>query len=228
MRPLFSVFVFFILCQTASSADVPAVPERSTSNNQPTSSESTGPALVDLASVCPGLIIDLRYATEDNFTHTKLYPSNSAYLVPAAAEALSRVHGALQQQGFGLKVWDAYRPLSIQKKFGNLLPDPKFVAPPSRGSRHNRAASVDVTLVDRHGQEIPMPTEFDDFSKKAAAHNQDCSNEAKAHRRILQEAMVREGFQILETEWWHFDFQHWKECPLLDIEFPHPASPQAP
>ncbi len=173
--------------------------------------------LVDLCDVEPSIVVDMRYATADNFVGKVLYRESRCVLRRMAAERLGRVQKRLQQQGFGLKVWDAYRPLSVQKEMWALVPDSRYVANPQRGSRHNRGAAVDVTLVDANGQEVSMPTAFDDFSESAAANFADLPDSILAHRRILQEAMTAEGFKILDSEWWHFDDPDWERCELLDV-----------
>lgn len=174
-------------------------------------------ALADLEKVCPGVDIDLKYATDENFTHHVVYPMERAFLVEPAARALASVQADLASDGFGLRVLDAYRPLAVQREFWRLLPDSRYVANPKTGSRHNRGASVDVTLVDSRGSECEMPTAFDDFSERAGAFYPEVSDAARRHRRILQKAMTRQGFRVLETEWWHFDYSGWKDHPLLDV-----------
>jgi D-alanyl-D-alanine dipeptidase len=173
--------------------------------------------LVDLATIDPSILVELKYAAKDNFVGQKLYNIERCILQRCAAERLSRVQARLRQQGLGLKVWDAYRPLSVQWKMWRLVPDPEYVADPRKGSRHNRGAAVDVTLVDLHGNELEMPTGFDDFSETAKSNFTGCSPEAIKNRTILHEAMKAEGFQPLSSEWWHFDDPNWKRFKVLDI-----------
>jgi D-alanyl-D-alanine dipeptidase len=174
--------------------------------------------LVDVQSVCPQLRIDLPYATPDNFTKQVVYRVKRCYLRRFAAERLSAVQTDLETMGLGLKVWDGYRPLSVQKQFWALVPDERYVASPAKGSRHNRGAAVDVTLVDRTGTELEMPTKFDDFTEAAAA-NAPCSQVAAENRKLLQRVMKKHGFQILPTEWWHFDAVDWEKYEVLDVSF---------
>jgi D-alanyl-D-alanine dipeptidase len=173
--------------------------------------------LVDLSTIDPSILVDLKYATEDNFVNQQLYESSRCVLRRCAAERLSRVQTRLREQGLGLKVWDAYRPLSVQWKMWQIVPDPKYVADPHKGSRHNRGAAVDVTLVDLQGNELEMPTGFDDFSDAARSDYSECSAVAIHNRTILQEAMKAEGFQLLSSEWWHFDDPNWEQFDILDI-----------
>jgi len=179
---------------------------------------STTTGLVDLERLIPDLDLDLRYATTDNFTNHAVYPVERAFLVEPAARALAAVQADLRKDGYGLRVFDAYRPLAVQRKFWSLLPDPNYVADPKTGSRHNRGASVDVTLIDAHGNECEMPTAFDDFSEKAGAFQPVAGVPARMNRQRLQRAMTRHGFKILKSEWWHFDFGEWKQHPLLDLD----------
>lgn len=175
--------------------------------------------LVDVQDVVPGVILDIRYATDDNFLKRKLYPTAKCYLRNAVARRLIRVQDLLKKQGLGLKIWDGYRPLSVQKQMWAILSDPDYVADPSYGSRHNRGAAVDVTLVDKSGHELVMPTHFDDFTP--AAHvDAPCRNQTAAkNRQILQDTMQLAGFESMPTEWWHFDAPEWRGYKVLDIPF---------
>ncbi len=170
--------------------------------------------LVNLKQMEPTLVIEARYATSNNFVGRPLYPATDLYLERGAAERLQRVQAALQRQGLGLKVWDAYRPLSIQKEMWRILPDTRYVADPAVGSRHNRGSAVDVTLIDSQGHELPMPTAFDEFTEKAHRDYSQLSPEVIRNRKTLEEAMVAEQFEPLATEWWHFDAPEWKQFPV--------------
>jgi len=173
--------------------------------------------LVDVAQMDSTIVIDLRYATTNNFMNVQLYPVARCLLRKSVAERVVRVQQRLQKQGLGLKIWDAYRPLSVQKKFWEVCPDERYVAPPEKGSRHNRGAAVDVTLVDSLGNELEMPTGFDDFSKKAAPTYPDVSPAARKNRQILIDAMTAEGFSGISSEWWHYDAPHYGQYPVLDV-----------
>lgn len=175
------------------------------------------PPMVDIQSVNPGIRLDIRYATANNFTRQPVYDEARCYLIADAAGRLSDVQEELEKQGLGLKVFDCYRPLSVQKKFWALVPDERYVADPAKGSRHNRGAAVDLTLVAADGNELPMPTDFDDFTVKASRGYSDLPEEARRNRVMLQSAMEKNGFVGLPTEWWHFDFKGWEKHPVLDI-----------
>ena len=159
----------------------------------------------------------MRYATADNFTKSVLYPVNRCLLRRAVAKRLSLVQTDLARQGLGLKLWDCYRPLDIQKKLWALVPDPRYVADPKKGSRHNRGAAVDATLVDGAGGELEMPTRYDDFSPSAHRDYAGASPAALRNRQTLESAMLRHGFLGLPTEWWHFDARGWDRFPLADV-----------
>jgi D-alanyl-D-alanine dipeptidase len=175
--------------------------------------------LVDVKKVVPDMVVSMQYATADNFTGKVLYDCNRCFLTETTARKLAKARLELKKQQLGLKVWDCYRPLSVQKLFWSLVPDPRYVADPAKGSRHNRGTAVDVTLVDSRGIEVPMPTRFDDFSTKAARDNMDLPAQILKNRDTLATAMKRAGFVPLPTEWWHFDDNEWQSFELLDIRF---------
>lgn len=173
--------------------------------------------LIDVSTAVPGVRLDIKYATADNFTKAVVYPAARCLLRPEAAAALAQVQTDLQAKGVSLKVWDCYRPLSVQKRFWKLVPDPRYVADPKKGSRHNRGAAVDLTLVDSSGRELEMPTGYDDFTEAAHRSSQAGTPAARSNAKILEDAMTARGFKGLPTEWWHFDFSGWQAFPLLDV-----------
>lgn len=175
-------------------------------------------SLVEIGGKDDGLVIDLRYTTADNFFKTAFYPAHArALLRPETAKKLARVQAELKPQGLALKIWDAYRPLSVQRAMWKTLPDARFVADPAKGGRHNRGAAVDVTLVDARGMELQMPTAHDDFSEKAGAHFKLVPPEIFKNREKLQQVMTRHGFAVFESEWWHFDDADWERYEALDV-----------
>jgi zinc D-Ala-D-Ala dipeptidase len=163
--------------------------------------------------------LDIKYATKENFTKEKVYPEARCLLRKPVAEALSRVQASLRLRNLGLKVYDCYRPLSIQKKFWDLVKDERYVAHPDKGSKHNRGAAVDLTLVDPSGEELEMPTPYDDFTEKAHRNYQGGDKAALRNRKTLEVAMAKEGFIGLDTEWWHFDHKDWEKYSLEDVSF---------
>lgn len=175
--------------------------------------------LVDVEKFIPGVVLDIRYATTNNFTGQKVYPAAKCYLRRAAAEKLKRVQEELQKQKLGLKIYDGYRPLSVQRKFWALVPDDRFVANPAKGSKHNRGGAVDLTIVDSKGKELPMPTPYDDFTEKAHQDYSDLPKEALRNRSLLRTTMEKHGFKNITTEWWHFDDVDWQKYDLMDLSF---------
>ena len=123
--------------------------------------------LVELKAICPKISLEIVYATPRNFVGKAVYSRACCYLQRPVAKRLRSVQIELEKKGFGLKVFDGYRPLSVQKEFWKYVPDPRYVADPAVGSKHNRGAAIDLTLIDRKGEELPMPSPFDDFTKKA-------------------------------------------------------------
>ena len=130
---------------------------------------------------------------------------------------LDSVQRELEKVGLGLKVWDCYRPLSVQKILWSIVPDERYVANPAKGSRHNRGCAVDLTLVDSLGNELPMPTKYDDFTEKAHRDYYNLPDTVIKNRKILEDVMKKYGFIPLPTEWWHFDAQGWENFSILDI-----------
>lgn len=175
--------------------------------------------LVDIRSVNRNIRLDIRYATTNNFLKRKLYPVARCVLRGAAARRLGKVQEDLQKKGLGLKVYDCYRPLSVQRLMWQVRPDSRYVANPARGSRHNRGAAVDITLVDRNGRELEMPTGFDDFSQRAHRNYTGGSAQSRRNSKILEDAMKKQGFIPLATEWWHFDAPGWDNYAILDVKF---------
>lgn len=179
--------------------------------------------LIELVTLDPAIKLDMRYATANNFTGRVLYDEARAFLAAPAAQAVARASKAAQADGFGLTIYDAYRPWRITKKLWDATPaGPKkeYVANPKRGSKHNRGCAVDLTLHDlRTGQLVEMPTEFDDFSEKAHRDYMGATPAALANRARLQGYLETEGFVGLSNEWWHFDFTGWEQFPVMDIPF---------
>lgn len=175
--------------------------------------------LVDILSVNPTIVLDIRYATENNFTHLRLYSKVKCMLRREAAESLSAVQRELKELGMGLKVFDGYRPLSVQKKLWEAVPDERYVANPAKGSRHNRGAAVDLTIIDSLGNELAMPTPYDDFTILAHADYMNLPEEVLKNRRLLEDVMTKHGFLIMSSEWWHFDFHGWGKFDVLDVPF---------
>ena len=155
-------------------------------------------SFVYIQQVIPTVVLDIKYATMDNFTHRKLYDSPKAVLRKGTTHKLKKVADQVEKKGYRLKIWDAYRSPQVQFAMWNLVSDTRYVANPYKGySNHSRGSAVDLTLVDNQGNELVMPTGFDNFTQEAARVNENA--------KYLQEVMVKHGFRPLATEWWHFD-----------------------
>ena len=178
--------------------------------------------LVELTVLESGIRLDIRYARSDNFLGRPVYREARAFLQRPAAEAVARVHRKLAERGFGLMVFDGYRPWAVTKAFWDATPDDKklFVANPARGSRHNRGCSVDLTLYHLDsGKAVDLGSGYDEFSPRSYATWEGGTKEQLDGRDLLRGAMEREGFFVYPWEWWHFDFKDWRDYPLLDVPF---------
>lgn len=186
----------------------------------PVAASATG--LVELIKLDPTIKLDIHYATAENFTGRVLYPQARVFLQEVAANALVAVHRSLRAQGYGLTIFDGYRPAHVTQLMWDVTPRSKrdYVANPKDGSRHNRGCAVDVTLHDlKTGRQVEMPSAYDDFSARAHQDYMGGSAEATANRARLREAMQAHGFYAMSNEWWHFDHKDWREYPVLNVEF---------
>lgn len=173
--------------------------------------------LVDLSQVDASIVVDLKYATADNFMQEQLYQDDTCFLRPAVANQLRRVQQELQSMGYGLIAYDCYRPLSVQRKMFAKFPQPGFVADPRTGSNHNRGAAVDVGLVDLEGNVLPMPSKYDEFSPRSYHVYMDAEPAVLKHRNVLKEAMLSQGFSPISMEWWHYNAPEPKTYDLMDV-----------
>lgn len=176
--------------------------------------------LVDVVSMKRPPLEEIRYATSCNFTGERLYPFPAAYVRKELIPYLEAVQRELAARGLALKVYDGYRPLPVQQKMWDLIRDERFVSNPAvnRG-RHTRGTALDVSLVDRHGKPVPMPSDFDEFSPRAAVSYSGGTSEERRNRDLLQRVMTRHGFLSYPDEWWHFDFKGWEKFPSMSIGF---------
>lgn len=174
--------------------------------------------LVPVRSIDPPPLEEIRYATRYNFTGEVLYPVAAAWVHRDVKEALERVQKELAAEGLGLKIFDGYRPLSVQQKMWDLVHDERYVSNPATNQgRHTRGTAVDVTLVDRLGNPLTMPSSYDDFTEAAHRDSKTMTEKQRVNLKKLEAIMVKHGFEPFPTEWWHFDFQNWKNYPVLDI-----------
>jgi zinc D-Ala-D-Ala dipeptidase len=180
------------------------------------------PDLVELIKVDPTIKLDVRYATKNNFLGQRVYKEARAFLQRPAAEALVRVNQAVRKQGYGVIVFDGYRPWAVTKIFWDATPEDRklFVADPSKGSRHNRGCAVDLSMFDlKTGRVVTMPSEYDEMTERAHIDYACSTPEPMRLRQILRTAMEAEGFAVYEPEWWHYDYKDWKDYPILNVKF---------
>lgn len=176
--------------------------------------------LIDLEQYIPGIVLDIRYATTNNFTGEKIYNLAKAYARKPVADAVKRAQAELQKQGLGIKIFDAYRPYKATVKFYEVYKDTTYVASPYRGSRHNRGCAIDMTLINlKTGEELKMPTGYDSFQKEAWPKTPIKDPEARKNRALIIQVMEKQGFKVNSSEWWHFDFIAWRNYEVLDIDF---------
>lgn len=172
---------------------------------------------VDISKYIPDLKIELRYATTNNITKTVLYTDKTPYLRKGTADKLAKANEEFEKYGYTIKVWDAYRPYSVQYKLWEKVSDVRYIANPrTTGSGHNRGASVDITLVDKSGNQMNMPTDFDGFGPKSYSDSSDFTADEKRNVEFLEKVMEDNGFRSIETEWWHFDDTDFRNYPVVD------------
>jgi CubicO group peptidase (beta-lactamase class C family)/D-alanyl-D-alanine dipeptidase len=188
------------------------------------------PDLVELTALDSTILLDIRYASDNNFLGTPCYSSARAFLQRPAALALVRAHKKLKDFGFGLLIHDAYRPWHVTRMFWDATPASGrgFVADPSQGSKHNRGCAVDLTLYDlKTGKAVEMVGGYDEFSDRSSPDYPGGSSLQRWRRDLLRRSMEDEGFTVNEVEWWHFDFQDWPKYPILNQSFESLTAPAA-
>ena len=178
--------------------------------------------LVELVTLDPTIKLDIRYATPNNLAGRAVYTEPRAFLQRPAAEALVRAHRALRARGFGLLIFDGYRPWRVTKLFWDVTPPDKreFVADPAKGSKHNRGCAVDLSIYElATGREVEMPGAYDEMSERSYVTYSGGSADARARRDLLRDVMEREGFFVEPNEWWHFNYKDWTSYGIQDIPF---------
>ena len=189
-------------------SDTPEAPAETKPLPEPEPAPVPEPAPADLVAVVdyiPGIYTELRYASDNNFTHQVIYSFSDAYLRYGTVQKLASAQESLETAGYSLLIWDAFRPISAQFKLWEICPDPAYVANPEKGySSHSRGSTVDITLVTLDGDPVEMPTDFDDFTAMADRDYSDVSEEAAANAGLLEEAMTVAGFKPYSAEWWHY------------------------
>ena len=165
----------------------------------------------------PGLVLEIRYATEQNITGKKIYADKRAWLREETIRKLAQVARELEEKGYRLVLWDGWRPASAQKALWAAKPDGRFLTPPNRVSRHTRGTSVDVSLADRNGKILEMPSDHDEFTDRADEDFSDVPKEVAQRARLLRKAMFRAGFSGVPDEWWHYDLRDWASYEPIEV-----------
>jgi D-alanyl-D-alanine dipeptidase len=188
--------------------------------SQPAGQEMTD--MADLSSIDPAIKLDIRYATSNNFMGEPLYSQARAFLHRPASQGLQRAVQKLKKMGFGVIIYDAYRPWYVTRMFWDATPDnmKNFVADPAKGSRHNRGAAVDLSLYDlKTGRPVEMTGGYDEFSERSYPGFTGGTSLQRWHRDVLRSAMEGEGFKVNKYEWWHFDYKGWENYPVMNLSF---------
>lgn len=206
---------------SAPSAPPPRAAAPAAGQARPSAPSQPSVDLVEVQELIPDLVIDFRYATEDNFMGKAVYPKDATCLLQrSVALRLQKVADKLRaEDGTRLRVFDCYRPLHVQWEMWKIFPKPGYVAPPKGGSVHNRGAAVDLTLAAPDGSALPMPTDFDTFTEKAWQASTDGTPEELRNRNRLREAMKGQGFLTIRKEWWHYEAPDRRSYPVLDLPF---------
>lgn len=170
-------------------------------------SDSVKPTFSEIKFDSLGFQNRMAYADTANFMHAKIYPCARCFLRPEAAQALEKAAVIAKSKGYTLVIYDCYRPYPFQQKMYDIVNNPKYVAPPGKGSNHNRGAAVDVSLADENGQLLDMGGDFDDFSQISHYAAKSITVKARKNRRLLRHIMEKSGFTAYNNEWWHFDYK---------------------
>ncbi|WP_299434643.1 M15 family metallopeptidase [uncultured Aquimarina sp.] len=174
---------------------------------------------VDIEKLSNYFVLDMKYATEDNFLKKAVYSCAKCYVRGVVAKALINANKDFMKKGYRIKLFDCYRPYSVQKKMWKIFPNPGYVADPKGGSIHNKGAAVDITLTDLQGNQLDMGTTFDHFGKEAHHAYKELSDEVIANRKLLRSIMEKHGFSIIRTEWWHYNFKSDTKFKISDFRW---------
>ena len=172
-------------------------------------------SLVEITEASHNILLDLRYATKNNITGTRIYHDDRCFIHKEANELLQRSIGLAKEQGLKIKIFDAYRPRAVQEALWAHCPDPNYVMPPDKGSHHTRGVAIDLTLVDENGQELDMGTDFDDLSPRAHHGASPINPQVAANRYLLLGIMMSSGWDFFVNEWWHYQVFKAREYPLI-------------
>lgn len=210
MKPIKIISALFlagILC-SAMALSIPPVKFYADNNFRVQDNDSVKPIWAEVDFEASGIINKMAYATADNFMKQQIYPCARCFLRPEAMEALQKANELAKDKDLKLVIYDCYRPYGYQRKMYEIVNNPRYVAPPGKGSNHNRGAAVDLTLADADGNILDMGNPFDDFSELSEYDNDSISRAAQKNRKLLRKIMVKAGFSPYKNEWWHFDYRH--------------------
>ncbi|OUD36615.1 M15 family metallopeptidase [Flavobacterium sp. FPG59] len=174
---------------------------------------------VNLKTYSDAFVYDMKYATDDNFLKAKVYDCSECFLRLKTVKALVKANNKLAQKGYKIKIYDCYRPLDIQKKMWEIVPNPKYVANPKTGSIHNRGGAVDISLVTLQGEAVDMGTDFDFFGEKASHLYQDLPKNVLQNRKLLKSVMISAGFNSFDSEWWHYNLKAGLKNPVSNTKW---------
>jgi D-alanyl-D-alanine dipeptidase len=210
--------------KTEAAAEMPASGQAPDSGNRAAGVGDPIPQKSGFSEVVvldPSIKLDIRYATANNFTKSKIYDCPRCLLRPEAAEAIATANKALKRKGYTLKMFDCYRPRPYQQRLWDKVPNPDYVTPPAKGSMHSRGAAVDLTIVDAQGRELDMGTAYDFFGKEAHTDYKNLPPKVLENRELLRTTLEAVGFKGIRTEWWHFSYQK-RNYALSDYLWPCP------
>ena len=177
-------------------------------------------ALIEIKSRIPNIVLDIRYATTNNFLKKVFYKEAKAFARLPVVLALQKAQNELNKQGIGIKIYDGYRPYAVTVQFYESFPDSLYVASPWSGSRHNRGCALDMTLVNlKTGKELSMPTPYDSAVEASWANAPVKNKRALKNRELMKSVMAKYGFTVEPSEWWHYNYNGWANYPLMDIPF---------
>lgn len=202
------LFLFFLFVNTYFSYGKDVFPYFHSQNK-----DSIGKEFVNIKDLSDDFILDIKYATNDNFLKQAVYDCPACFLLKETAQALLKAQKDFQKLGYRIKIFDCYRPLSVQKKMWKILPGTHYVANPAKGSKHNRGAAIDLTLVDKDGKEVDMGTPFDFFGKKAHHSYTNLPENVLKNRQLLKKTLEKYQFKSIFSEWWHYEYR-----PLIHSE----------
>lgn len=200
IKPLFLFCTILCLFSCKSQTVVSNIETK----NQPIVNDTT---FVNLKDYSKDFVYDMKYATSDNFLKAKVYDCAECFLRLKTVKAMIEANDSFMKMGYKIKIFDCYRPLDIQKIMWKIVPNPSYVADPAKGSIHNRGGAVDITLVDSNGAALNMGTPFDFFGIEASPNYQNLSQEIKDNRELLKHTMMEKGFNIIDSEWWHYNLK---------------------